>query len=47
LIRASLILGGSTYIIYVIANIISISNQGNRTLQYGLMIPAAGLEGVC
>jgi len=45
-LRLSLFLGGLTYIIYVVANVISVSFPDNSTLHYGLLIPTAALLGV-
>jgi len=44
-LRLSMFLGGMTYIVYVIANIISAANEDDTTLHYYLMIPAGALEG--
>jgi len=42
----ALFLGGVTYIVYVVANAISVSDEENQNLHFAIMIPCAALLGV-
>lgn len=45
-LRLSLILGGLTYVWYVIANVLALKYEGDEAVQFAVMIPAAALLGV-